>query len=92
MKISQECKVLKTSKAMLPCWRRVHLHKSSSFKKETERILKHSKNDAKNDPKMIDTSVKKKHQKNAKNVKLSDVGSHVGAISLTVPWGSAFFS
>ena len=42
----------KTSKIMFPCGRRVHLHKSASFK--TNLI-----NDAKNNPKMIDTTIKK---------------------------------
>ena len=44
----------KTSQIMLPWRRRVHLHKSASFKTIFEQILKSHENDANNDPKMID--------------------------------------
>ena len=46
-----------TSQIMLPCWRRVHLHKSAksvSFKTIFEQIQKSHKKDAHQiDPKMI---------------------------------------
>ena len=41
----------KTSKVMFPCWRRVHLHKTASFKAIFEQVQKNHKNYAKNDPK-----------------------------------------
>ena len=46
----------KTSKNMLPCGRRVHLHKSISFNTIFEQIQIDHKNDDKNDPKMIEES------------------------------------
>ena len=59
---------------MLPCRRRVHVHKSASFKTIFEQILNIYENDAKTNPRMIETSIWKScfYQKYAK---LSDVGS-----------------
>ena len=48
----------KTSKFMLPCRRRVHLHTSASFKTIFEQIQTNHKNYIKFDPKMIEKSVK----------------------------------
>ena len=44
------------SKPMLPCWRRVHLHKSASFKTIFEQIPTNHKTDAKIDIKMVEKS------------------------------------
>ena len=43
-----------TSKTMLPCWRRVHLHKSRISKTIFEPIQKHHKINAKIDPNIIE--------------------------------------
>ena len=48
-----------TSKTMIPCWRRVHFHKSTIFETMLEKIQKHHKHYAKIDPKMIENSIKK---------------------------------
>ena len=45
---------VKTAKFMFPCWRRVKLHKSAGFKTIFEQIQTNHKNDAENDPKMIE--------------------------------------
>ena len=45
-----------TSKNMLPRRRRVHLHKSASFKTIFDQIKKNHKKYAKNDPKMIENT------------------------------------
>ena len=45
-----------TSKTILPCGRRVHLHKSASLKKVFEQTLTNQRNEATNDHKMIGTS------------------------------------
>ena len=47
----------KTSKGMLQCKRHVHLHKSISFKTIFEQIQTICKSDAKNDSKMMRTSI-----------------------------------
>ena len=51
---------VKTSKTMFPCKRRAHLHKSASFKTIFEQIRKKEKhkNDAKNDPQIIEKEFK----------------------------------
>ena len=51
-----------TSKIMLPCWRRVHLHKSASLKTIFEQIRKNHKNDAKNYPKLIEKHLQQKEK------------------------------
>ena len=53
----------KTSKNMLPCKRRVHLYKSTSFKTVFKQIQNNHKNDAKIDPKMVETSIRKTSEK-----------------------------
>ena len=47
----------KTSKNMLPCEPRVHLHKSASLTTIFNKLLTNHKNDAKIDSKMIEISV-----------------------------------
>ena len=47
----------KTSKAMFPCGRSEHLHKSTGFKTIFENILTNHKNDTKMDPKTVEQSV-----------------------------------
>ena len=44
----------KTSKIMLPWWRRVHLHESTSFKMIFEKYLTTHKNATKMDPTTIE--------------------------------------
>ena len=44
---------------MFPCGRRVHLHKSANLKTIFENILTNHTNYVKNDPKMIETLIKK---------------------------------
>ena len=46
-----------TSKSMLPCGRRVHLHESAIFETIFEQIKKHHKNDIKVDRKNIEKSI-----------------------------------
>ena len=53
----------KVSKTMLPCWRRVHLHKSASFKTIFENIQANHTNDAKIDSRMIEQSITKTIEK-----------------------------
>ena len=52
----------KTSKTMSPCGRRVHIHKSASFKTIFEQIPNIDKSSAKTDSEMIE-----KHQTNYQN-------------------------
>ena len=44
-----------TSKTIIPCERRVHLHKTATSK--TTNKSKHIKNNAKDDSKMIETNI-----------------------------------
>ena len=58
MEIWKECmQGAKTSKLMLPCGRRVHLHKSASSKAIFEQLLTNHENDAKIDSKMTEKSI-----------------------------------
>ena len=76
----------KTSQIMLPCWRRVHLHKSARFKMIPDKILTNQKHHLKIGPKMLEHSIKTIEQIMRKNIetyypkysKLSDFGSHFG--------------
>ena len=100
MKISQECKA-QTSKFIIPCKLRVHLHKSPSFKTIFKRLLTNPKNDAKNDLqndlkiylKVIDEQIilKNFEKCHPKYAKLSDAGSHLGASCFAVSSGGACF-
>ena len=52
-----------TLKTMLPCKRRVHLHKSINFKSIFEQLLKSHKNDVTNESKMIEKAISKSSNK-----------------------------
>ena len=79
----------KTSKIMFPCGRRVHLHKSASFKLIFGKFRTNHKNDAKIDTKIIENPFKihptndseensKMSSKNTPNFQM--FGSHFGAV------------
>ena len=53
---------------MLPCGRRVHLHKSASFETIFEQIQTNHKNDAENDPNIIGKSIFGKHRTTLPNI------------------------
>ena len=91
----------KTSKIMLPCWRRVHLDKSACFKTIFEQIPKIDENDAKheseNDRKIHLKIIRQVMRKNIENdspkyTNLSDLGSHFGTICVIICGPGAFFS
>ena len=81
-----------TSKIMLPCERRVHLHKSASFKTIFEKDLTNrQKNNVEIDLENIKSPFNKHKKRMRGNIKkyypkyakLSDCGSHFGAICLS---------
>ena len=61
-----------TSKTMFPCWRRVHLHESASFKTIFERLQTNHKKYAKIDPKMTENTIfkniKEWYEKTSKHI------------------------
>ena len=84
---------------MLSCWRRVHLHKSDSFKRIFKQIQTSHTTYAKNVSKMIGKTINKSSNKwcrktlnnnDPKYTKLSYCGSHFGICFLRVSDSCAF--